>query len=206
MEKSASKARDLRKLKFAYPAISERIQVKCGDANDELINFCRERNWKKWRAVVFLDPYGNQVSWKTLEEVAKTKAIDLWYLFPAGPGVHRQISDLGVVDPTHTESLDRLMGTHEWATQFVEVEPIPDLFDDRRLRSTKTATVDYITEYMIKRMTALFNCGVLDEWLPLSTKGIKYSLIFASANPAAWKLASRLAKGVLRSTKRGRTK
>ena len=73
---------------------------------------------------------------------------------------------------------------------------------------TKTATTESITQFMIDRMKTLFEGGVLDEWLPLSTKGIKYSLIFASANPnpKVWALASKLANGVLRSTKRGRAK
>lgn len=208
VEKSTSKVRDLSKLVLEHPAIADRIHIKPGDANNELERFCRERNWRKWRAVVFLDPYGNQVPWKTLETLAATQAIDLWYLFPAGPGVHRQISGAGTVDVTHEDSLDRLMGTREWRTRFIEKNATPDLFEDGRLQPTKTATVESITLFMIERMKAIFKGGVLDDWLPLSTKGIKYSLIFASANPtpSVWALASRLANGVLRSTKRGRLK
>lgn len=33
---------------------------------------------------MFLDPYGMQVDWATIEAIAKTKAIDLWILFPLG--------------------------------------------------------------------------------------------------------------------------
>ncbi len=36
--------------------------------------FCAKRNWKKCRAVVFLDPFGNQVEWKTIEAIARTKS------------------------------------------------------------------------------------------------------------------------------------
>ncbi len=208
VESSAAKIEDLKKLKLEHPTVADRIQIKHGDANDELAKFCRDLDWRKWRAVVFLDPYGNQVSWQTLEAVATTGAIDLWYLFPAGPGVHRQISGAGTVDKTHEESLDRLMGTRDWRTKFIGTKPIADLFDEGRVSSTKTATTESITQFMIERMKTVFNGGVLDEWLPLSTKGIKYSLIFASANPnpMAWKLASKLAGAVLRSQKRGRTK
>jgi three-Cys-motif partner protein len=208
VEKSMSKVGDLDKLKLQHPEIADRIHVKRGEANHELERFCRERDWRKWRAVIFLDPYGNQVSWQTLEKVAATQAIDLWYLFPAGPGVHRQISGAGTVDATHEESLDRLMGTRDWRTKFIDKKPAADLFDEGRLLSTKTATIESITEFMIERMKTVFEGGVLDEWLLLSTKGIKYALIFASANPnpKVWALASKLAKGVLRSTKRGRIK
>lgn len=208
VEKSRSKARDLDKLKTDYPEIADRIQIRRGDANDELKSFCKDRDWRRWRAVVFLDPFGNQVSWRTIETIATTKGIDLWYLFPAGPGVHRQISGDGTVDATHEESLDKLMGTRDWRSAFLKEETYGDLFDPARTVSKKIATPESITKYMIERMKGPFEGRVLDEWLPLSTKGIKYSLIFASANPSpkAWTLASRLASDVVRSKKRGRTK
>ena len=41
-----------------------------------------DKDWSLHRAVLFLDPYGMQVEWATIEAVAKTKAIDLWLLFP----------------------------------------------------------------------------------------------------------------------------
>lgn len=208
VEMSSSKSRELQKLKEEFPGIADRINVKHGDANIELQHFCRSRDWSKWRAVVFLDPFGNQVSWDTIKEIAATNAIDLWYLFPAGPGVHRQISDHGIIHATHEESLDRLLGTTLWRSHFVEQAEIGDLFEEGKLLPKKTATVESITDFMIQRMKEVFKGGVLDEWLPLSTKGIKYSLIFASANPSpkAWLLASRLAGAVLRRQKRGRAK
>jgi hypothetical protein len=42
-----------------------------------LKKWCKERNWQKERAVVYLDPYGMQVEWSTIEALAATKAIDL---------------------------------------------------------------------------------------------------------------------------------
>lgn len=208
IEKSAAKVRDLNELKVEFPRIADRIHIKRGDANEELRVFCEGRDWRKWRAVVFLDPFGNQVSWQTIEAIAGTNGIDLWYLFPAGPGVDRQIGNDGTVDPTHEESLDRLMGTRDWRTAFLTEEAEVDLFDPARTISRKTATPESITKFMIERMKKPFGGRVLEEWLPLSTKGIKYSLIFASANPSpkSWLLASRLAGAVLRSQKRGRTK
>jgi three-Cys-motif partner protein len=87
---------ELISLREEFPDLVERIDIRHADANGELQKFC-----SKWpigqRAVVFLDPYGNQVEWKTIEAIARTKAIDLWYLFPAGLGVHRQISGDGTV-------------------------------------------------------------------------------------------------------------
>ena len=62
---------------------------------------------------------------------------------------------------------------------------------------------------LIERMKAVFAGGVSDEWLPLGrNQGHWYSLIFACSNPSpkASALALKLAKAVLRTEKRGRTK
>ncbi len=50
------------------------------DANEHLLWWCRATDWKRHRAVVFLDPYGVQVEWRTIEAIAQTKGIDLWLL------------------------------------------------------------------------------------------------------------------------------
>jgi three-Cys-motif partner protein len=52
----------------------------------------QERDWQKERAVVFLDPYGMQVEWSTIEALAPTKGIDLWNLLPLGMGVARLLT------------------------------------------------------------------------------------------------------------------
>lgn len=206
-EKSPSKVRALQKLKQDHLAIADRIDVRRGDANEELHAFCRKHDWGEWRAVVFLDPFGNQVAWKTIVELARTRAIDLWYLFPSGLGVFRQIGRDGTVHYTHGDSLDRLMGTPDWRTEFLEEEVIGDLFTGERAVSRKVATPDSITRFMIERMKTVFKGGVADEWLPLGSKVQKYSLLFAWANPSEKaKLAGKLAVAVLKSEKHGRPK
>ncbi len=72
-----------------YSALLPRCEFRQGDANSELKAWCKERNWRQERAVVFLDPYGMQVEWSTVQALAATQAVDLWYLFPLGVGVAR---------------------------------------------------------------------------------------------------------------------
>jgi hypothetical protein len=141
------------------------------------------------------------------ETDTETEAIDLWYLFPAGLGVHRQIGRDGTVDDTHTTSLDRLFGTTDWREAFIEQRSEPDLFTESRSVPTRMATPESITRFMITRMKRVFRGGVLDDWLPLGSRNIHmYSLLFAWANPSpkATALATKLAAAVLRSEPRGR--
>jgi three-Cys-motif partner protein len=113
------KVASLAALKAEFPHLSPRIHVEQGDANVAVERFCAETDWKRTRAVMFLDPFGNQVGWKSLEAIARTGAIDLWYLFPAGLGVNRQISAAGEFDDKKASSLDFMLGTSEWREKFV---------------------------------------------------------------------------------------
>lgn len=206
VDRKRANVSELAKLKGDYPELAARIEIRHGDANAELRRFCE--NWPRMRrAVVFLDPFGNQVSWDTLALLAATRAVDVWYLFPAGLGVHRQIGGTGAAhEDYHASSLDRLLGTPDWRTAFAEIRDTSDLFGPAQ-RQQKIATPESITVFMIERMKSIFAGGVLDEWLPLGSEGRhSYSLIFACANPdpKANTLALRLARGVLRSNKHGR--
>lgn len=208
VEKGRAKARELDQLKTAYPAKADRIKIENTDANSALRTFCATRNWKKSRAVVFLDPFGNQVEWKTIEAIGATMAIDLWYLFPAGLGVHRQIGDNARMDADKEASLTRLYGTSEWKTVLISEEEDIDLFGQGNRRAVKTSSPGLATEFMIKRMRSAFKGGVLDEWLVLGRKRHhSYSLIFAWANPSTGaKKAGTIARAVIRSGEHGRAK
>jgi len=82
VEKSRSKIRQLENLRTQFPTISDRISIRCGDANSELEKFCSQVNWQRTRAVVFLDPFGNQVRWETIVAIAEQKRSICGISFP----------------------------------------------------------------------------------------------------------------------------
>jgi three-Cys-motif partner protein len=71
-----------------WPAQAAKIKLLKDDANDAIVDYVKNTNWSKTRALVFLDPFGLQVRWRTIEELAQTRACDVWYLFPIpAPGL-----------------------------------------------------------------------------------------------------------------------
>lgn len=208
IEKKRGNARALENLRSEFP--SKQIEIINSDANSGLRALCAKRDWKIYRAVAFLDPFGSQVEWKTIEAIASTKAIDLWYLFPAGLSVHRQVRRKdGTVHEGHQEALDRILGTQDWRSAFAEeFDSEPDLFEAGRKESRKVVTPESATQFMIKRMKDAFKGGVLDEWLPLgSGRHHMFSLLFAWANPSPnARKAGAIAKAVMRGGRRGRSK
>lgn len=201
VEKARGKMAELKAIVNREKPDAAKIVYIPNDANDAVLDFCRNTDWIKCRAVIFLDPFGNQVGWETLEAIAKTKA-DLWYLFPAGLGVSRLLSGDGSVDPSHRASLDRLFGGPRWEEALTEETGQSDLFDANIASRRKIATPEKITKFMIQCMKEPFGGRVLDQWLPLvnSRGGYLYSLLFAMANDAerAWPLGRKLASAVLK--------
>ena len=60
-----------------------------GDANQKLAEIFGSPPWSNQvdgrgscRGLCFLDPYGMSVDWETLQVLAATRRVDVWYLFP----------------------------------------------------------------------------------------------------------------------------
>ena len=199
VEQSMKKASELARLTAEYPALEKRIRTIRGEANNEVVRFCKSTNWDENRAVLFLDPFGNQVNWETIARIAKCP-IDLWYLFPAHLGINRQVSNSGVVEDEKAMSLDRVYGTAAWREKFLVRESVPQLDGSERELFRKQLNADIATRFMIDRMKAVFEGGVVDAWLPLGRNGAHwYSLLFASGNPkgAAAGIAQKIAAHIM---------
>lgn len=206
VEKSRAKLEALES-RFSSHRLRDRMSFSAADANIFIQEFCRTRNWRKERAVVFLDPFGSQVRWETIQAIADTRAIDLWYLFPAGLSVFRQIGANGVVDETHEPSVTRLFGTEEWKSAFLKPSAQSDLFGDGEERFDKTVTPESAAGFMIERMKTIFRGGVLDvdHMVPLGKLSYpSFYLLFAWANPSekARPLANKLSKAAIKAIDR----
>lgn len=97
---------------------------------------------------MFLDPYGMEVAWDTVEAVAATQAIDLWYFFPL-MGLYRQAArEIVAIDNVKRDRLNRVLGTTDWETAwYSRPHGEPDLFDDPAV-AIRTADVNSIENYV----------------------------------------------------------
>jgi three-Cys-motif partner protein len=80
IEKSARKCDELRAV--ASKMASRNVRIINEDANGAILKWCRKLNARRQRAVVFLDPFGASVKWEAIAAIGKTRAVDLWVLFP----------------------------------------------------------------------------------------------------------------------------
>jgi three-Cys-motif partner protein len=201
IEASTQRLKTLREnLTTEYPERAPRCLFQLGDANRILKQWCLERNWKKERAVVFLDPYGMQVDWSTIEALAATKAVDLWYLFPLGVGVMRMLPLKGEIDASWQLRLDSVLGTQSWRDEFFEIDTQMTLelhpLDEPVETKHRTATPAKVEAFIQKRLASCFE-GVAKGWvLANSRSSPMYLLCFAAANkrgaPIALKIADQI--------------
>jgi three-Cys-motif partner protein len=196
IERDAERVSELEALRDGFP--TKYVQIEQGDANAFLKKWCTETDWKKHRAVVFLDPYGMQVDWQTLEALAKTQAIDLWLLFPLGVAVNRLLTRAGPPPDEWANALTRIFGTRDWEQAFYPKKQEETLFGPEETQR-KDATLEAIGRFFLDRLKTIF-VEVAPNPLPLlnSTNTPIYLLCFAAGNPKGAKPAVKIAKDILK--------
>ncbi len=197
IEKSKSKCEELEStIKSQFGSLLERCTVQQGEANAALCKWCEERNWSRDRAVVFLDPFGTQVNWSTIESLGSTKGVDLWYLFPMS--VIRLLARDGVIEPKWRERLNSVFGTIEWESRFYERSRT--LFEDVE-GTTRNVTVDSVQRYIEERLKTCFVDAISGNVLKNSKNSPLFLLCFAVANIKGAPIARRIAQSILREKK-----
>ncbi|WP_033068768.1 three-Cys-motif partner protein TcmP [Thalassospira australica] len=205
IDKKAKHVDALEKLCSRFP--NKKTRCRQGDANELVQEFCRSTQWGRgggyWgtRAVLFLDPYGMQVEWQTLKDIAATKAIDLWFLFPLS-GLYRQAArNFDKIDEDKSKAIDRCLGTTDWRDALYEAATQSDFFADSE-RLERNAKIPAIEAYVKQRLQTEFTAWV-SEPIPLrNTQGPQlFSLFFAMSNPSnpAKNIAQRIVRHLRKS-------
>ena len=177
-----------------FPELRDRCRIERAEANEWLRRWCREEDWRMQRAVVFLDPYGMNVEWATLQAIAATRAIDLWVLFPLGIGASRVLPAEMLPEGPWAHRLTRLFGTDGWRERFYRRERTRDLFGGPAESWMRTAGVDAILSLFLERLKSVF-ARVVEHPLILenSKNSPMYALCFAAGNPRGAPTAVRIA-------------
>jgi three-Cys-motif partner protein len=197
IERNPAYVRELTKLREQFPAKADRIRIVPEEANDYLMRWCEETDWQQWRAVVFLDPYGMQVEWPLIESIAKTRAVDLWVLFPLGVAVNRLMTKREPPPAEWASALTRSFGSDEWKEAFYPRQIQHTLFGEEEVQE-KEADFDRIGEFFVRRLKTVF-AGVAGRPLPLkNSRNVPlYLLCFAAGNPRGAPIAIKIAQYIL---------
>lgn len=175
------------------------VVVHQADANHALLDLVRHGDWRNSRGVLFLDPYGMTVPWSTLELVATTRALDVWYLFPLSAIYRQAAHDFVRIDDAKLAALDSVLGTPSWREAFYQTDAQSSLLGSEP-RLVRTAPPGEIATFVHKRLTDVFK-GWVGKPLMLNTaRGAPlFALFCCISNPSerAVKLSQRIASHIL---------
>jgi len=170
-------------------AAGSRVAFVCGDANEVLPRIVPRFPKASWRGVIFLDPYGMQVEWRTLEAIAAKPIFDVWYLFPMGATVRLLASNSPPEGP-NAERLDLVLGGPEWRSLYRPSRQ-QALFEE--MERQERAHYTEIERFVLRRLRDLFPYVHEKTLLLRNSRGaLMFSLLFACSNTS--ENAHRLAK------------
>jgi three-Cys-motif partner protein len=169
---------------LAASGSSSVIHVHQDDANSALESIASKVNWRGTRGVLFLDPYGMAVRWETLQTIAKTEALDVWYLFPLSAVYRQAAKNFEKVDEGKAAKLDAVMGTPDWRTAFYEQSKQESLLPGAVPSLRRTAGPPQIATYVHSRLSAIFKGWVSPPIFLPEVGAPMFALFFAVANPS----------------------
>ena len=194
-DKSAINCRKLEALCKQFP--EKDTNVVCCNSN-EVLQDINSINWyaNRWRGVVFLDPYAMDLFWDSLECIARTRAFDVWYLFPLSALVRNLRRD-GQIDEATRDTLTRFLGTNTWFDDLYKFNPQMSFFDDTE--DYFRIGIEGVIGYVLNRLSTLFT--VSKDYLILrnSKESPLFLLCFmiSNQNTAAIDLSMRIAGHIL---------
>ena len=218
-EQSKTKCNELREqIASLHPNNIHKVAIIQADCNNEILQINKPDwikanvtsaigNWidDSWRGVIFLDPFGMELSWECLIEIRDTKALDLWYLFPLG-GVTRHLTKDGQIPEDFKKKIIHVLGNDDLTKTMYTKNPqtnFLDILGDNKDTNLVKGSTSQLAQSIIKRFKEVFAGGVsdtpaiirrLDKNIPM------FLLCFACSNPTkkAQELALRIAEPSLK--------
>lgn len=193
VEKRPDRCRQLESLRKSNPGRD--IRIENADANSFLANKLQE-DWKKWRGVLFLDPFATEVEWETIRWVSGIDALDTWILFPT-----YAVSRMLPVSrkPKLAGTLTHVFGNAIWRKLY-SVSQQQFLFGGKEEYQRYRGSLGIVEIYK-ENLLNLFGERFMKESKTLknSKNSPLFEFIFCvgSSNPKAISVAKRIAKHLL---------
>jgi three-Cys-motif partner protein len=179
------------------------------DANEMISRVCKSLG--NDRAVFFIDPYGCQLNWESLAQIASGRGNDVWLWFPVSAVMRQATVNSDDIQDSWRSRLDKLFGSNSWeAALYDTVEEdtkgiTESLFEDIptpeiNIRKRKSGT-EALDKYVMTRLEEIF--PYVNEKPMAFTNGkgsTLFRLYFAMSNSdkAATDLAQRGVRSILK--------
>ena len=194
VEKEPDRCVKLEEVRATNPG--RNISIENSEANEFLSNL--HEDWRRWRGVLFLDPFATEVEWSTIEKIAGFNALDTWILFPVS-AIARILPKSKLPDNISggwATRLTRVFGDRSWRELYRE-NPQQSLFGG--VEHGRDTGVDGLLAIYKNKLTSLFGDRFLAQSRTLknSKNSPLFELLFCVGNPRGIKPAKNIAKHIL---------
>ena len=200
VDHDSEKCDHLREMRHYYPGRT--IDVQCEDANVFLRRLHRGTYGRTWRGVLFLDPFGVELEWSTVEHIAGLEKLDMWLLFPSS-AIGRMLPlsrDPDAVEPQWANRLNAVFGSDSWRRLYSPSDQ-RSLFGTEEIH--RDSGVDGLRSIYKGQLQELFGDRFLERSRTLKNRKNSplFELLFCvgSPNPQAIGIAKRIATHEIRS-------
>lgn len=182
-------------VKALSPDFKPRVIVRNDDCNNQIRKLSRViKNNNKYRSLIFLDPFGMQIDWASIEGL-KNSHSDIWILVPSGVAINRLLDkkkELKQIDKlekffglSRSEIEEIFYKTVKRDSLFGEVEATLKIHDPiSKIIDIYTQQLKTVWKFVTPKPLQLTN----------SKNCVIFHFIFASNNATALKIASDLIK------------
>lgn len=153
-----------------------------------------KRDWSSTRGVLFLDPFGTEVDWNTMEQIAKF-TLDTWILYPTS-AIIRLLPKYQLPDyhPGWSDKLNRIFGGDGWRCLY-DKDPQQKLVGEPDPLRKSAADISNLYK---EKLRELFEERFLNETRPLKRKNsVLFELMFCVGDPSGINIAERVVRHLL---------
>ena len=176
----------LKEIRREFPG--KQVSIREADCNEYLRNRLINRSpnfWKSRRALVFLDPYGMQVPWATIEGLGNTRGVEILVNFPVGT-IQRLLPRNARFTVEGRRKLNDYFGSEDWHDAVYTTQR--GLFREVTLKENDSDRL--LLQFYRDRLNTCFKY-VSAAYLVKNSKGVHlYYLIHAGQNRIGSKIAS----------------
>lgn len=189
------------KIEIDYPDQLQRCKFIVGDVNSTLPKCLEKMNWKKDRALVFVDPFATELFWRAVESFRNT-CCDVWLLFPLG-SVLRLMPRKSMPPESWASRLDQVFGDSQWRSIYHETSVQTSLFDEDEELQERKQGIDELLEYACNRFSTIFPEVLKPAILRTSKNAPIFALFAMTSNKSeqARSISKRIAKHLLKKMK-----
>jgi three-Cys-motif partner protein len=193
VENNPAHIEKLKQLKNEYSTKRE-ITIYPGEATKHINTFIEYVNdWKKYRAVAFLDPFGMQVPWDTICAIAQKKSIEIILNLPIGTTIQRLIKrDSSKMSIKDMERLTSYFGSGEWEQIVYNYDGSKQtsfLDDTESIIKYDNAALRLVAWYK-SRLEEIFGCTAGPKLITNTQGAHLYYLIWAGAHKKGQEIAA----------------